>query len=166
MREGDGVRWRTRPAGSDVAIGTLLPALLTPVSAACRQRRHAAAASCSAASRAATAEPRGALVAARSKPQPVNRACFVLPCQALALASPALACSALRSFAAGTYLDKAQVTDRVLNVVKNFAKVDPAKARLTCAAEQAGALTLKRFLAGQAQQRLPVGAGSGQPGHG
>ncbi len=61
------------------------------------------------------------------------------PHQALALASPALACSALRSFAAGTYLDKAQVTDRVLNVVKNFAKVDPGKARLTCAAEQAGA---------------------------
>ena len=49
----------------------------------------------------------------------------------MALASPALACSALRSFASGTYLDKAQVTDRVLNVVKSFAKVDPAKARLT-----------------------------------
>ena len=47
----------------------------------------------------------------------------------MALASPLLACSALRSFASGTYLDKAQVTDRVLNVVKNFAKVDPAKAR-------------------------------------
>ncbi len=62
----------------------------------------------------------------------------------MALAAPALACSALRSFAAGTYLDKAQVTDRVLNVVKNFAKVDPAKARLTCAAEQAGASALKR----------------------
>ena len=33
----------------------------------------------------------------------------------------------LRSFAAGTYLDKSQVTDRVLNVVKNFEKVDPSK---------------------------------------
>ena len=34
-----------------------------------------------------------------------------------------------RSFAAGTYLDKSEVTDRVVSVVKNFSKVDPAKAR-------------------------------------
>lgn len=61
-------------SSSDVAMG-ILPALLSLVSAGCRERRHAAAASCSAASRAATAEPRGALVAARSKPRPVNRAC-------------------------------------------------------------------------------------------
>jgi NADH dehydrogenase (ubiquinone) 1 alpha/beta subcomplex 1 len=76
------------------------------------------------------------LLRARSL-HPVNLACFVFPRQALALASPALACSTLRSFAAGTYLDKAQVTDRVLNVVKNFAKVDPAKARRSCEAEPA-----------------------------
>ncbi len=43
-------------------------------------------------------------------------------------AAPAVA-TALRSFASGTYLDKAQVTDRVMAVVKNFSKVDPAKAR-------------------------------------
>jgi hypothetical protein len=43
--------------------------------------------------------------------------------------APALSWAALRSFASGTYLDKAQVTDRVMSVVKNFSKVDPAKAR-------------------------------------
>lgn len=32
-----------------------------------------------------------------------------------------------RGFAAGTYLDKDEVTQRVLNIVKNFDKVDPAK---------------------------------------
>ena len=32
-----------------------------------------------------------------------------------------------RSFAEGTYLSKDNVTERILNVVKNFDKVDPAK---------------------------------------
>ncbi|KAK3259486.1 Acyl carrier protein 2, mitochondrial [Cymbomonas tetramitiformis] len=33
----------------------------------------------------------------------------------------------LRGFAAGTYLEKGDVTERVLEVVKKFEKVDPAK---------------------------------------
>jgi len=33
----------------------------------------------------------------------------------------------LRGFAESTYIDKNVVTDRVINVVKNFDKVDPAK---------------------------------------
>ena len=33
----------------------------------------------------------------------------------------------LRSFAESTYIDKNVVTDRIINVVKNFDKVDPAK---------------------------------------
>ncbi len=40
------------------------------------------------------------------------------------------ACASLkfvRGFAEGTYLDKAEVEQRVLNAVKNFDKVDPAK---------------------------------------
>lgn len=35
----------------------------------------------------------------------------------------------LRGFAESTYLDKNIVTDRVLNVVKNFDKVNPSKVR-------------------------------------
>jgi len=97
-------------------------------------RRDATAADGGAASRAATAEPRGAVAAcARAQDGYNQRAADCLGAwrrtQALALAPPALACSALRCFGSGTYLDKAQVTERVLNVVKNFAKVDPAKAR-------------------------------------
>ena len=43
------------------------------------------------------------------------------------LALPALALpAALRAYGAG-YLDKSEVTDRVVSVVKNFNKVDPAK---------------------------------------
>ena len=43
------------------------------------------------------------------------------------LAAPALAIPAgWRLYGAG-YLDKAEVTDRVVSVVKNFNKVDPAK---------------------------------------
>jgi NADH dehydrogenase (ubiquinone) 1 alpha/beta subcomplex 1 len=33
----------------------------------------------------------------------------------------------LRGFAEGTYLDKNQVTERILNVVKHFDKVEPSK---------------------------------------
>lgn len=33
----------------------------------------------------------------------------------------------LRGFAESTYIDKNVVTDRIINVVKNFDKVDPAK---------------------------------------
>jgi NADH dehydrogenase (ubiquinone) 1 alpha/beta subcomplex 1 len=51
------------------------------------------------------------------------------PSQALLREAPPALWAAARSFAAGTYLDKAQVTDRVVSVVKNFSKVDPAKAR-------------------------------------
>ena len=36
--------------------------------------------------------------------------------------------SLCRGFAEGTYLNKDDVTERVLKVVKNFEKVDPAKA--------------------------------------
>lgn len=30
----------------------------------------------------------------------------------------------------GTFLDKSEVTDRIINVVKNFQKVDPSKVNL------------------------------------
>ena len=43
--------------------------------------------------------------------------------------APALSWGVARSFAAGHFLDKAQVTERVITVVKNFSKVDPSKAR-------------------------------------
>ena len=33
----------------------------------------------------------------------------------------------LRGFAEGTYLDKGQVKERILGVVKNFDKVEPSK---------------------------------------
>lgn len=36
-----------------------------------------------------------------------------------------------RAFAGAGFLDKAQVTERVLNIVKNFQKVEPAKASET-----------------------------------
>ena len=113
-------RAKTRCSPDDVAT------------AFCRQTRHATAADGGAASRAATAEPRGALASSllRGAPASVGRLSDASwPLQALTLACPALACAAVRGFAAGTYLDKAQVTERVLSVVKNFAKVDPAKAR-------------------------------------
>lgn len=37
----------------------------------------------------------------------------------------------LRGFAEGTYLDKGQVTERILDVVKNFDKVEPSKVSST-----------------------------------
>jgi NADH dehydrogenase (ubiquinone) 1 alpha/beta subcomplex 1 len=45
-----------------------------------------------------------------------------------AAASP-LSLQFLRGFADASFLDKKDVTDRVLNVVKNFEKVDAAKVR-------------------------------------
>ena len=46
------------------------------------------------------------------------------------LAVPAIAIpAAWRSMGASAGLDKGEVTDRVINVVKNFNKVDPAKVR-------------------------------------
>lgn len=36
-----------------------------------------------------------------------------------------------RAFAEGTYLDKSQVTDRIISVTKNFGKADAAKVRST-----------------------------------
>jgi len=52
---------------------------------------------------------------------------FALPPPPSQLAAPALAIPAgWRLYGAG-YLDKAEVTDRVVSVVKNFNKVDPAK---------------------------------------
>eukprot|EP00695_Tsukubamonas_globosa_P000635 TRINITY_DN153_c0_g1_i1.p1 TRINITY_DN153_c0_g1~~TRINITY_DN153_c0_g1_i1.p1 ORF type:complete len:110 (+),score=48.32 TRINITY_DN153_c0_g1_i1:76-405(+) len=41
-----------------------------------------------------------------------------------------------RTFATGTFLDKELVTGRVLNVVKNFQKVDPAQSLLATATSQ------------------------------
>lgn len=35
----------------------------------------------------------------------------------------------LRGFAEGTYLDKTEVEERVVNAIKNFDKVDPSKVR-------------------------------------
>lgn len=46
-----------------------------------------------------------------------------------AAASSPVSLQLLRRFADASYLDKSEVTDRVLNVVKNFEKVDPAKVR-------------------------------------
>jgi NADH dehydrogenase (ubiquinone) 1 alpha/beta subcomplex 1 len=37
-----------------------------------------------------------------------------------------------RKFAGGGYLDKTEVTDRVINVTKHFEKIDPAKVRQRC----------------------------------
>ncbi len=46
------------------------------------------------------------------------------------LAAPAIAIpAAWRFMGASAGLDKGEVTDRVINVVKNFNKVDPAKVR-------------------------------------
>ena len=48
------------------------------------------------------------------------------------LAVPAFAVpAAWRAYGAG-YLDKGEVTDRVMNVVKNFNKVEPAKVSDAC----------------------------------
>ena len=45
-------------------------------------------------------------------------------CQA---AAGGLGCILSRSFAEGTYLNKSEVTDRILNVVKHFDKIEPGK---------------------------------------
>lgn len=50
-----------------------------------------------------------------------------LPLQTTSTAARPLALSFFRQFASGTYLDKDDVTARVLNVVTNFEKVDPVK---------------------------------------
>ena len=44
-------------------------------------------------------------------------------------AAQAAASSGRRSFAGGAYLDKDEVTERVLNVTKHFEKVEPGKVR-------------------------------------
>lgn len=44
-----------------------------------------------------------------------------------------------RTFASGGYLDKGEVTDRVLAVVKAFDKVDAGKVRFDCAGGFGGA---------------------------
>ena len=46
-----------------------------------------------------------------------------------------------RGFAEGTYLSKDDVTERVLNVVKNFDKIDPAKVSSKCVLIKWQALT-------------------------
>lgn len=50
-----------------------------------------------------------------------------LPVGGLQAASGSLSGVFSRSFAEGTYLNKDDVTERVLSVVKNFDKADPAK---------------------------------------
>ena len=50
-----------------------------------------------------------------------------IPMQSEAVAPVSL--QFLRFFADASYLDKNEVTERVLNVVKNFEKVDSAKVR-------------------------------------
>ena len=53
-----------------------------------------------------------------------------LPAQsALATVGAPASLYLFRGFAEGTYLDKNQVTERILNVVKNFDKVDGAKVK-------------------------------------
>lgn len=51
-----------------------------------------------------------------------------IPLQAEQAAAP-VSLQFLRFFADASYLNKNEVTDRVLNVVKNFEKVDAAKVR-------------------------------------
>ena len=50
-----------------------------------------------------------------------------IPVSSLQASVRAGAVTFLRGFAESTYIDKNVVTDRVINVVKNFDKVDPAK---------------------------------------
>ena len=50
-----------------------------------------------------------------------------LPVGGFQAASGSLSTVFSRSFAEGTYLNKDDVTERVLSVVKNFDKADPAK---------------------------------------
>lgn len=53
---------------------------------------------------------------------------------------PALAWGTFRGFGAGSFLEKSEVTDRVIKVVKDFAKVDPSKARRRRSGSQAPVL--------------------------
>ena len=53
-----------------------------------------------------------------------------LPAGSLQAGAGSLSLALSRGFAEGTFLDKSEVTDRVLNVVKNFDKTDPAKASI------------------------------------
>jgi NADH dehydrogenase (ubiquinone) 1 alpha/beta subcomplex 1 len=45
--------------------------------------------------------------------------------------SAAVSLNIWRGFAGGGYLDKTEVTDRIINVTKHFEKIDPAKVRPT-----------------------------------
>ena len=58
---------------------------------------------------------------------------FRLPLQQAYVAGNGSAAASLnnwRGFAGGGYLDKTEVTDRVINVTKHFEKIDPAKVNL------------------------------------
>ena len=50
-----------------------------------------------------------------------------IPINRVQVVGAASTLSLVRAFSESTYLDKNVVTDRVLNVVKNFDKVDPSK---------------------------------------
>ncbi|BDA40973.1 probable acyl carrier protein, mitochondrial [Coccomyxa sp. Obi] len=50
-----------------------------------------------------------------------------IPVNRVQVVGAASTLSLVRAFSESTYLDKNVVTDRVLNVVKNFDKVDPSK---------------------------------------
>ena len=55
---------------------------------------------------------------------------FIIQQKSTEAVAPAVSLQFLRFFADASYLDKNEVTDRVLNVVKNFEKVDSAKVRI------------------------------------
>ncbi len=55
-----------------------------------------------------------------------------IPVNSLQAVGGAGGLSLLRGFAESTYIDKNVVTDRIINVVKNFDKVDPAKVGPSC----------------------------------
>lgn len=60
---------------------------------------------------------------------------FSIPATSLQAAAGGLSLNLTRSFAGGTYLDKSEVTDRILNVVKHFDKIEPGKVRTYCRQE-------------------------------
>ncbi len=53
-----------------------------------------------------------------------------IPVNRVQVVGAASTLSLVRAFSESTYLDKNVVTDRVLDVVKNFDKVDPSKVRV------------------------------------
>jgi hypothetical protein len=55
-----------------------------------------------------------------------------VPVGGLQAATGSLSTIFSRGFADGTYLNKDDVTERVLSVVKNFDKADPAKVGCSC----------------------------------